>query len=175
MTDTLPPGTLVPGRSCGACSMCCKLPGIAELDKPPMAWCRHAVPGRGCSIHPDRPGVCRTFFCHYLRNPNLGPEWRPERSGFMLYTEAGGKRLVVASDSAKPGAWRRPPYYAQFKRWAAQGAPHQHQLLVFNGKRATAVLPDRDEDLGLIEIGDVVAYHVEPGGIRVEVRRQALA
>lgn len=175
MTEALPPGALVPGRSCDSCSMCCKLPGIPELAKAPMDWCRHVDHGRGCSIHPARPGVCRTFFCHYLRNPNLGPAWKPDRSGFILYTEAGGKRLVVASDSAKPGAWRKPPYYAQFKRWAIEGARRNHQLLVFNGKRATAVLPDRDEDLGLIEVGDVVAYHVETGGIRVEVRRQALA
>lgn len=175
MTETLPPGALVTGRDCGSCSMCCKLPGIAELNKAPMVWCRHVVHGRGCSIHPERPGVCRTFFCHYLRNPHLGPEWKPERSGFILFTEAGGKRLVVASDSAKPGAWRKPPYYAQFKRWAAEGAHRNHQLLVFNGKRVTAVLPDRDEELGVIEIGDIVAYHDETGRIRVEVRRHAPA
>lgn len=155
--------------------MCCKLFRIPELDKAPMEWCRHAAQDKGCGIHATRPQVCRLFFCHYLRNPNLGPDWKPERSGFILYTEAGGQRMVVASDSAAPEAWRQAPYYAQFKRWAALGAPRNHQLLVFNGKQATAVLPDRDQDIGRIEIGDVVAYHHDAGRIRVEVQRVAPA
>ncbi len=173
MTGAPLPGMLVAGRGCGSCSMCCKLLGIPELEKPPMVWCSHAEPGRGCAIHAERPEVCRAFFCHYLRNPNLGPEWKPDRAGFLLYTEASGKRLVVASDSAKPNAWRKAPYYAQFKRWAALGTPRNHQLLAFNGKRATAILPDRDEDLGVIEVGDIVTYRLEGSIVRVEVQRQA--
>ncbi len=164
---------LAPGRSCGTCTMCCKVFRIPETGSPPGHWCRHVVQGRGCGIHPTRPEACRTFFCHYLRNGNLGPDWKPERAKFVLYTELGGRRMVVATDLAAPSAWRRAPYYAQFKRWAAAGARADHQLLVFNGTRATAVLPDRDLDLGTVEVGDEVLYRPDRTGIAVEVRRKA--
>jgi hypothetical protein len=39
-------------RSCGTCSLCCKLPYVAELNKPINTWCPHARPGHGgCSIY----------------------------------------------------------------------------------------------------------------------------
>lgn len=151
--------------------MCCKIPGIPETDSPPGRWCRHVLPGRGCGIHPTRPETCRAFFCHWLENPNLGPEWKPDRAKFLLYTEAGGRRLVVGTDPAAPGAWRREPYYAQFKRWAALGAASNRQVIVFSGKRATAVLPDRDVDLGAVEIGDEIVYRAAGSGIEVEHRK----
>ncbi len=164
---------LAPGRTCGTCSMCCKVLGIPEVGSAPGQWCVHVVAGRGCAIHATRPDPCRTFFCHYLRNPHLGPEWKPERAKFVLSIEAGGRRMVVAPDPAAPAAWRRTPYYAQFKRWALAGVAARHQILVFNGKRATAVLPDRDVDLGVVEVGDEVSYRPGRGGTEVEVRRRA--
>jgi hypothetical protein len=151
--------------------MCCKVFAIAELEKSSQQWCRHVIHGRGCGIHATRPTVCRQFFCHWLRNPNLGPDWKPDRAKFLIYTEMGGKRMVVAPDAGSPTAWRREPYYAQFKRWALAGAASNHQILVFNHKRATAVLPDRDVDLGTVEVGDDVIYHAIGGRIEVEHRR----
>ncbi len=153
--------------------MCCKVFRIPEVDKAPGQWCRHVIQGGGCGIHATRPDVCRTFYCHYLRNPNLGPEWKPDRAKFVLYTEMGGRRMVVASDAGAPQAWRRQPYYAQLKRWAALGVGRGHQVLVFNGKQCTAVLPDRDHVLGAVEVGDEVLYHPGPNGVAVELRRRA--
>ena len=159
---------LVEGRSCGTCAMCCKVFAIPELDKGVQQWCRHVVRGKGCGIHPTRPAVCQQFFCHWMRNPRLGPEWQPDRAKFLIYTEMGGRRMVVAPDAGTPGAWRREPFYGQFKRWAVAGAASNHQILVFNGKRATAILPDRDEDLGTVEVGDEVIYRIANGRIVVE-------
>ncbi len=170
--SAIAPG-LVPGRDCGTCSMCCKVFRVVEVDKAPGQWCRHIVHGRGCGIHATRPNVCRTFFCHWLQNERLGPEWKPDRSKFVLYTEMEGRRLVVASDAAAPTAWRKAPYYAQFKRWAALGAASNRQILVFNGTRATAILPDRDVELGTVDIGDLVIYHAVNGSVQVEHRRKA--
>jgi len=167
----LAPG-LVPGRDCGTCTMCCKGFDIPELGKAAGEWCRHVVQSRGCGIHATRPEVCRSFFCHWMRNGRLGPEWRPDRSRFILYTEMEGRRLVVAPDAGAPTSWRREPYYAQMKRWAALGAASNNQLLVFNGSRATAVLPDRDQDLGIVEVGDRVIYRVAQGRIEVDHQRQ---
>ena len=153
--------------------MCCKVFAIPELEKGAQQWCRHVVPSHGCGIHPDRPSVCRAFFCHWLRNPNLGPEWQPDRARFLIYTEMGGRRMVVAPDAGAPTAWRKQPFYAQFKRWAAVGARSNHQILVFNGKRATAILPDRDVDLGIVEVGDEIVYHVTAGRLEVDHRSKA--
>ncbi len=169
----MPPG-LVPGRDCGTCSMCCKVFRVVEVDKAPGQWCRHIVQGRGCGIHATRPSVCRTFFCHWLANAGLGPEWKPDRAKFVLYTEMEGRRLVVACDAGSPSAWRKPLYYTQFKRWASRDPARNVQVLVFNGTRATAVLPDRDLDLGIVDLGDKVIYHVVDGVVRVELRRAAL-
>ena len=164
--------TLVPGRSCGTCTVCCKAFGIPELDKGPGQWCRHVVQGRGCGIHEDRPQTCRLFFCHWMANAGLGPEWRPDRAKFVMYTEMEGRRLVVAPDAGAPASWRRAPYYGQFKRWATMGAGQGRQILVFSGDRATAVLPDRDQDLGVVNIGDRIVYRAAGGRIEVDNLRQ---
>jgi hypothetical protein len=34
-------------RICGTCSLCCKLPYVAELNKSIDTWCQHARPGKG--------------------------------------------------------------------------------------------------------------------------------
>ena len=168
-----PSSPLAPGRTCGSCSMCCKVLGIPEVNSLPGQWCVHVAQGRGCAIHATRPDSCRAFYCHYLRNPNLGPEWKPDRAKFVLSVEAGGRRMVVAPDPKLPSAWRQAPYYAQLKRWALAGLGANHQVLVFEGKRATAILPDRDVDLGTVEVGDEVMYRRGPGGVELQVRRKS--
>ena len=172
-TQPTPEELLVPGRACGTCAMCCKVFAIPEVEKGSQQWCRHVVQGRGCGIHATRPTVCRQFFCHWLRNPHLGPEWKPDRAKFLLYTEMGGKRLVVAPDAGSPHAWRKEPFYVQFKRWAVAAAASSNQILVFNGKRATAILPDRDVDLGVVEVGDDVITRLVSGRVEVEHRRKS--
>lgn len=53
-------------NECGDCSLCCKLLGIKELDKPKLQWCSHCSPGNGCKIYQDRPQSCREFECMWL-------------------------------------------------------------------------------------------------------------
>ena len=71
-------------KACGTCSMCCKLPSIAELEKPAGVWCQHVLKGKGCGIYEARPEVCRAFRCSWLRDPDSPDSWRPDRCGFML-------------------------------------------------------------------------------------------
>src|SRR4029450_3980750 len=76
----------VPGRTCGTCTLCCKVyPVVPDLDKPRSVWCPHCVAGKGCGIHVKRPNICRTFFCNWLLDEALGPEWKPERCKFVLH------------------------------------------------------------------------------------------
>jgi hypothetical protein len=162
---------LVPGRSCGSCSMCCKVFRVPEFEKPAGQWCRHTVHGKGCAIHETRPQVCRAFFCHWMRNAGLDDAWRPDRSKLVLYTEAGGRRLVVIVDASSPRAWTKDPYYPQLKRWAAAAVAADHQLVVFHGMQATVILPDRDVPVGTVAVGDEIFIHRRAGQFEVEVKR----
>jgi hypothetical protein len=71
---------IVPGRSCGTCNLCCKLPEISEVESPRSVLCKHWTLKTRCSIYAGRPAVCRDFFCNWLLIETLGPEWQPERS-----------------------------------------------------------------------------------------------
>lgn len=143
-----------PARSCGTCTLCCKLFPVPELDKPAGTWCRHIAQGRGCGIHATRPGVCRAFFCQWIHNEELGPDWKPERSRFVLSIYPGSNSLVVTADPGNPRAWAREPYLASLRRWAAAALAQGDSVLVFVGDRGSAILPDREVELGRILPGD---------------------
>ena len=102
-------------RSCGTCSLCCKLLGIGELDKRPGTWCSHCKPPHGCGIYETRPGECRDFSCVWLENESLGEEWKPARSKIVLYFIDKGARLIAHVDPGSPNVWRQAPYYERLK------------------------------------------------------------
>jgi hypothetical protein len=105
-----------PERSCGDCSLCCKLPYVHELNKSIDTWCPHARPGRGgCSIYATRPTTCRAYVCGWLAGVG-GDEWFPARCKMTLTDNAQGHLVTV--DPAFPNAWRREPYYSQILAWA---------------------------------------------------------
>lgn len=145
------------GRSCGECSLCCKLAKIVELDKPEGVWCRHCAPGRGgCTIYETRPPVCRNWNCNWIIEPALGPEWRPLTSKMILYYENDGNRLCVRVDPGYANNWRKEPYYGQLKRCAQTALDARKQVVIYIRKRAIVILPDKDVDLGDLEIGDQI-------------------
>jgi hypothetical protein len=159
--------------------MCCKVPYIAEFDKAPGVWCRHAVAGRGCAIYAARPGSCRAFHCLWMMDARLGPEWKPDRAKFVSYPQPNGVNLQIAVDPGFPNAWMRTPYYEQIKRWAREGAERGAFVFVRIGKRMIAVLPDRDQDIGLVGLQDevVVSRKFTGSGYAYEVavvQRQAI-
>ena len=102
-------------RTCGTCSLCCKLPSVAELNKPIDRWCQHCKPGKGgCTIYADRPAVCVAFTCGWLTQLTIGDEWFPARCK-MILTETEDGKIFVHVDPAFPDAWRREPYYSRPK------------------------------------------------------------
>lgn len=145
-----------PERSCGNCSLCCKVVGIEALQKPVGQWCPHAKPGRGCAIYDTRPEECRHFSCVWLHNDRLGEEWRPSRSKIVLYMIDEGQRLIAHLDAGAPGVWREEPFYSQLKAWSRQMTAGGPQVVVRVGERIIAILPDKDVDLGPLAAGDVV-------------------
>jgi hypothetical protein len=142
------------GRSCGTCSMCCKLLKIPELEKEQDAWCRHCN-GHGCSIYETRPQVCRNYACAWLTMPNIGDEWFPKTCGMLLdlgmHEENGIALLRVHVDEQATGRWREEPYHSQLRKMAAIGLARTEknfQTVVSDAGRKWIILPDREVDAG---------------------------
>jgi hypothetical protein len=154
-------GTMVvPGRACGTCSLCCKvLKVVADFAKPAGQWCAHCRPGKGCGIYATRPFDCRGFYCEWMISKGLGPEWRPERAKFVLFKSNGGRRMTAHVDPGYPSAWRRSPYYENFKAWAVQAVqktPEMNLVDVMIGEHVIVVLPDREVDVGIVAADELV-------------------
>ena len=88
--------TLIPGRECGDCTVCCTAPSInkPEIQKLSGAACRHCTRlpsgGGGCAIYDNRPPVCRSFYCAWRTVDIFGDDWRPDKSGVLAYVETEG-------------------------------------------------------------------------------------
>jgi len=164
---------LVPGRSCGTCTMCCKVYAIRELNKPAGQWCVHAQRGSGCTIYDKRPDTCRLFHCMWLVDATLGPEWKPEKAHFVVALDLlGHEALTISLDPGRPDAWKKEPYYSTIKAWARRFCPESKKVLVIDHRGCvTVVLPDRDvpipvlganEDIVILRDGGTYDVGVQP-------------
>lgn len=164
------------GRECGTCTLCCKVVGVLEIAKPAGVWCRHCVRGKGCEIYDTRFSSCRTFYCQWMIDKGLGPEWKPERAKFALVKTDGGSHLTACVDPGFPSAWQRSPYYESLKRWAVEAtlrSPDLHLVDVRVGNRCIVILPDRDVDIGILAADEVISLEARPtgAGTSFEVRK----
>ena len=136
-------------RSCGPCSLCCKLLGVGEpLHKPAGKWCEHCRPSHdGCLIYDSRPEECRDYLCgwrgHSQELVTLGAEWFPGTCG-MVWSQMGTKLHV---DPVNPNRWREEPYYSQLKEIAADRLQESQYLLVVVSGGYFLVLPNEDRDV----------------------------
>lgn len=153
-------GNDVMERTCGACSLCCKLNKIAALDKPTGQWCVHCKIGSGCGIYADRPEICREYRCLYLMDPNLSEEWYPLRCHMVLQSGSGREVMIVLVDPNRPDAWRRTPYFAMIRGYANALCPRGGTVLVKVGAGIHVVLPDKIIDMGLCAEDDAFTVDV---------------
>lgn len=151
--------------------MCCKLLGIEALEKPRLTLCTHCTVGKGCGIYEERPIECADFYCAWLVNPGLGEEWRPRDAKMMIAFDAVSNRVVVHVDPQRSDAWKKQPHYRQIKNMAVQALRNQGHLLVWQGREAIVVLPDRDVSLGsnAEDIVVVVTEKRTPMGVTYDV------
>jgi Fe-S-cluster containining protein len=98
--------TIVQGRQCGGCTLCCKLlpvkegftiEEVGELGKRGVKLehttfvkkqnvpCDHQRHGKGCSIYDKRPMSCRAWRCMWLAGMG-GLTSRPDRAGYCVDT-----------------------------------------------------------------------------------------
>jgi hypothetical protein len=148
--------TLVPGRSCDGCTMCCRLLAIDVLEKPRGTWCTHCDKPRGCTIYERRPEPCRIFHCGYLRIAHLDDRWNPSQARFLINFEERAKRIAIHCDPGRPDAWRREPYHSTIRGWAANTLRDGGYVISWAGSRAVIVLPDREKDLGTVRDNQVI-------------------
>jgi len=162
----------VPGRACGACMLCCKAVGVVEIAKPGGVWCPHCKSGTGCTIYQSRFASCRTFYCQWMMEKSLGPEWKPDRAKFVLVKSDAGRHLSACVDPGYPSAWRRSPYYEQLRQWAAEGLqrfPNLHIVNAMIGSHCILILPDRDVDIGDLASDEMIELSV--AGENMDIRK----
>jgi hypothetical protein len=170
--------SVVPGRSCGSCTLCCKLFNVPEVATTAGKWCRHCDPGKGCRIHETRPEVCRTFFCGWMVSPGLGPEWKPERSKVivLLYVINETFWLNAYVDEGNPSAWQRPEIYKKLKQIASGNPAVGNRIRVVVrvqiGLRHIIILPDRDIDAGIVAADEELIVTAHDGFVNVQTRKR---
>jgi hypothetical protein len=131
------------GRSCGSCTLCCKVYDVPVMEKPRGVWCKACTPGKGCGIWDSRPEFCRSFHCQWIHDASLGPEWKPDVARFVMNIQHG-KMLAVAVDPGHRHAWRREPYYSAFKGMVPKLFSQGLMLVVSDGVNKVLVTPDAD-------------------------------
>jgi uncharacterized protein len=97
------------GRSCGACTLCCRLLGVPELEKPAGEWCAACTRGAGCGRYADRPPSCRAFECFWLLDEGFPDELRPDRCGVVIAFDAAPDAVVLHVDPDRPDALAAGP------------------------------------------------------------------
>jgi hypothetical protein len=113
-------------RSCGGCTLCCRLLPVKEIGKPANTRCVHVRTGRGCRVHDKDgfPSSCRIWSCEWLGNPEVKTR-RPDRAGYVIdmmpdsiwigedrVTGIEKVCLVVWVDPYRPDAWKDEPLLA---------------------------------------------------------------
>lgn len=92
------------------CSLCCRVMGITELNKPANQWCQHFDKGVGCKIYGERPGSCSSFKCVWLASQdkkNNMAAWpinmRPDKQGviFDMQNIEGKLSLILHVDEKR--------------------------------------------------------------------------
>jgi len=151
-------------RQCGTCTLCCKVLGIAALQKPAGSWCPHCRPGQGCGIYEGRPEECRTFGCLWLADPQFPDEHKPERSKLVFVLEPNQGRVIAYCDPGRPLAWREVGNYRLLKNMAVVSAESGRQVIVALRDSYTAILPDRDVPLGTVKPGQRIVYRETGAG-----------
>jgi hypothetical protein len=156
-----------PAKTCGSCTFCCKVMGIAELAKPQGVWCPHCKPGRGCGIYEERPPSCRTFACQWLAEPDMPDIFKPDRSKVVLDVDPSGPRLMAECDPAAPLAWREEPIYSLLKGQAREKWGGAMMVLARAGRRTWLITPREDIDLGLVDPRSTLDVQQRPDGSAV--------
>ena len=144
-------------KTCGTCTLCCKVMGIKDIAKPVGEWCPHCSPGVGCGLYPAHPSSCKHFACLWLESTDLPDSYRPDRTKVVLLNDQESGRLIAHCDPNVPAPWRREPIYpllmaAASTRWATGGL-----VIAVSGSTQWLITATDDLDMGRIDAGIPIA------------------
>jgi hypothetical protein len=114
---------LIPGRTCGDCTVCCTVMAIdkPEIQKEAGVTCRYCVAG-GCAIYDARPGLCRDYHCGWRQLSVLDDSWRPDRSGVFVELEPhDGRTALSLVLIGNPLKTVRQPWFIDFVATGVRG------------------------------------------------------
>ncbi|MBR0717530.1 hypothetical protein [Bradyrhizobium liaoningense] len=158
-----PAATVVPGRECGSCTLCCKVYDVAEINKVAGKWCSKCKPGRGCTIHDSLPRQCADFNCLWRTDAEMPPQWKPDQAKMVVTIHPKTENIMVRVDPGLPSAWQRQPYYGHLRQWSRNNLPKGWYVIVFVNELATLVLPDQDLPIGPLAGDQTISLRHEPG------------
>jgi hypothetical protein len=158
-----------PAKSCGPCTLCCKVLAVEALGKPVGTWCAHRT-AAGCSIYAERPAACRSFECVWLMDPEMPHRFRPDQTKVVLDQDAEARWLIARCDPANPQAWRRNPMYAALKTYAQSTWGTGRIVLAVAGWRTWLIAPTAEIDLGDVDpAAGLMVVEGPDGAVSVEV------
>ena len=142
--------TIVAGRECESCTLCCRVMRVPEIKKPQWEWCPDCEAGAGCRVYMTRPGECEEFLCGYRTRESVRDHWYPGTCHMVIQISQDG-RVDVYVDPDFPDAWRGEPHLTDLREKARELLPSLGRVAVHLPGRVTVVLPDREvtfEDFG---------------------------
>lgn len=132
-------------RSCGSCSLCCRLLPQKELRKGANTRCqhqRHSAKG-SCSIYAKRPPSCVLWSCGWLVRADTVNLSRPDRSHVVIdifpdvitiqqedAEDIDMEVIVLWVDPAHKDAWKHPAMLAYLNKRAEEGQRQQKNIAV---------------------------------------------
>ena len=113
----------IPGKTCGECTLCCKVLDIVELAKPAGKLCGDCVRSGsgGCGIYATRPQVCRSYECLWKGDRAMSQQLRPDRVGTLLMEDPDSEEYRAVCDPEKPFAWLTPLIFKHLVAMAKSG------------------------------------------------------
>lgn len=110
---------------CGECNACCSgalqvtiLGHIVNKNNPCPMLCKDG--SNGCSIYNDqpieRPQICKTYKCRFLRHESWGIELRPDKCGIIVDKPRGSVpflRMIKVRDQYDLAAFEFFKQYAK--------------------------------------------------------------
>lgn len=125
-------------RTCGSCTLCCKLVPVEELGKGAGERCKHVRHGKGCSIYERRPWSCREWSCMWLKGDEGGKDLDLSRPDHVHYVIDEVPDIIRATNNVTgevsqidvmqiwcdpkfPDAWQDPKLMAMLDRVGVVG------------------------------------------------------
>lgn len=170
--------TVVPGRTCGTCTACCKVLPIDSpaLQKPTGVLCTHCDAHDGCTVYAMRPDPCRDWECLWKFFENLGDDWRPDRSHIVLRPENVSKGAITVLILERGDFLRSTTFATMIAGWLANGIsisfsrPSKPGHFPVTANVTAALLPRRGNfnalSQGVVRALDILdAFDAAPDGL----------